>query len=90
MIDVEPGTVNVDHAGLEAAITNKTRAILAVHYAGIACGMDNIMAIVRETIPRLSKMQRRKRKSSVLLVTSATSASPRRRTSPLEGRAAPL
>ncbi|KAL9126723.1 MAG: hypothetical protein Q9217_004268 [Psora testacea] len=45
MIDVEPGTMNMDHRQIEAAITSKTRAIVPVHYAGVACEMDTIMAL---------------------------------------------
>ena len=45
MIDLEPGSMNMDYTKLEAAITSKTRAIVPVHYAGVACEMDGIMAI---------------------------------------------
>lgn len=48
MIDVEPGAMNMDHRQLEAAITSKTRAIVPVHYAGVACDMDAIMAIAKK------------------------------------------
>ena len=48
MIDVEPGSMNMDHHQLEAAITSKTRAIVPVHYAGVACDMDAIMTIAKK------------------------------------------
>ena len=44
-IDVEAGTMNLDARLIEAAITPKTKAIVPVHYAGVACDMDAIMAI---------------------------------------------
>ena len=48
MIDVEPGAMNIDHRLIEAAITPKTRAIVPVHYGGVACDMDIIMAIAKK------------------------------------------
>ena len=44
-VDVRPDTLNIDETLIEAAITAKTRAIVPVHYAGVACEMDNIMAL---------------------------------------------
>lgn len=44
-VDVRPDTMNIDEALIEAAITSKTRAIVPVHYAGVACEMDTIMDI---------------------------------------------
>jgi dTDP-4-amino-4,6-dideoxygalactose transaminase len=44
-VDVRPDTLNLDERLLEAAITPRTRAIVPVHYAGVACEMDAIMAI---------------------------------------------
>ena len=44
-VDIRHDTLNIDEALIEAAITPKTRAIVAVHYAGVACEMDTIMAI---------------------------------------------
>jgi dTDP-4-amino-4,6-dideoxygalactose transaminase len=44
-VDVRPDTLNIDEALIAAAITPKTRAIVAVHYAGIACDMDAILAV---------------------------------------------
>lgn len=43
--DSEAGTPNLDAAQLEALITARTRAIVVVHYAGVACDMDPIMAL---------------------------------------------
>jgi dTDP-4-amino-4,6-dideoxygalactose transaminase len=44
-VDVRPDTLNIDEAKIEAAITPRTRAIVLVHYAGVACEMDAIMAL---------------------------------------------
>lgn len=44
-VDIRPDTFNIDETLIEAAITSKTRAIVAVHYAGVSCEMDTIMAI---------------------------------------------
>lgn len=44
-VDIRPDTLNMDESLIEAAITDKTRAIVPVHYAGVACDMDIIMAI---------------------------------------------
>jgi dTDP-4-amino-4,6-dideoxygalactose transaminase len=46
-IDVRPDTLNLDEANLEAAITPKVKAIVLVHYAGVACEMDVILAVAR-------------------------------------------
>lgn len=44
-VDIRPDTLNIDEALIEQAITPHTRAICVVHYAGVACEMDTIMAI---------------------------------------------
>lgn len=44
-VDVRKDTLNIDEAKIERAITNKTKAICVVHYAGVACEMDTIMDI---------------------------------------------
>jgi dTDP-4-amino-4,6-dideoxygalactose transaminase len=44
-VDVRPDTLNIDERLVEAAVTPRTRAIFPVHYAGVACEMDEIMAI---------------------------------------------
>lgn len=44
-VDIRPDTMNIDEQLIEAAITDKTRAIVPVHYAGVACEMDTIMSI---------------------------------------------
>lgn len=44
-VDVRPDTMNIDETQIESAITPKTKAIVPVHYAGVACEMDTIMAI---------------------------------------------
>lgn len=47
-VDVRPDTMNLDERKIEAAITERTRVIVPVHYAGVACDMDTIMAIARK------------------------------------------
>jgi dTDP-4-amino-4,6-dideoxygalactose transaminase len=44
-VDIRPDTLNLDETRIEAAITPRTRAIVPVHYAGVACEMDVIMAL---------------------------------------------
>ena len=46
-VDVRPDTMNIDETKIEAAITDKTRVVVPVHYAGVACEMDTIMDIAR-------------------------------------------
>ena len=46
-VDVRPDTMNIDEKKIEQAITDKTKVIVAVHYAGVACEMDTIMDIAR-------------------------------------------
>jgi dTDP-4-amino-4,6-dideoxygalactose transaminase len=46
-IDIRPDTLNLDETLIEAAITARTKAIVPVHYAGVACEMDDIMRIAR-------------------------------------------
>ena len=46
-VDIRPDTQNIDETLIEAAITDRTRAICVVHYAGVACEMDAIMEIAR-------------------------------------------
>ncbi len=43
--DIRPDTLNLDESQLEGLISSRTRAILPVHYAGVACEMDEIMAL---------------------------------------------
>lgn len=44
-IDIRPDTMNIDESKIEAAITPRTRVIVPVHYAGVACEMDTILDI---------------------------------------------
>ena len=46
-VDIRPDTMNIDETKIEAAITDKTRVIVPVHYAGVACEMDTIMDIAK-------------------------------------------
>lgn len=45
IVDVDPATLNIDPAAIEAAITPRTKAIVVVHYGGLACPMDEILAL---------------------------------------------
>lgn len=47
-VDIRPDTMNIDENLIEAAITDKTRAIVPVHYAGVGCEMDKIMQIANK------------------------------------------
>lgn len=47
-VDIRPDTMNIDETKIEIAITNKTKAIVPVHYAGVACEMDIIMDIAKK------------------------------------------
>ena len=44
-VDIRPDTMNIDENLIEDAVTDKTKAIFVVHYAGVACEMDTIMDI---------------------------------------------
>lgn len=46
-VDIRPDTMNIDETLIEDAITDKTRAIVPVHYAGVSCEMDTIMDIAK-------------------------------------------
>jgi dTDP-4-amino-4,6-dideoxygalactose transaminase len=48
LVDVDPVTLNIDVTKIRAAITPRTKVIVPVHYAGLACQMDEILAIARE------------------------------------------
>lgn len=47
-VDIRPDTMNIDEAKIESAITEKTRAIIVMHYAGVACEMDTILNIAQK------------------------------------------
>jgi len=47
-VDIRPDTLNLDETMIEAAITSRTKAIVPVHYAGVSCEMDTIMAIAEQ------------------------------------------
>lgn len=47
-VDIRPDTMNMDESLIEAAITDKTKAIVPVHYAGVSCAMDKIMEIAKK------------------------------------------
>ena len=47
-VDIRPDTMNIDETKIEAAITDRTRVIVPVHYAGVSCEMDTIMNIAAD------------------------------------------
>lgn len=47
-VDIRPDTLNIDEALIEPAVTDRTRAIVPVHYAGVGCAMNNIVSIARK------------------------------------------
>ena len=47
-VDIRPDTMNIDETKIEAAITDQTKAIIVVHYAGVPCEMDTIMDIAEK------------------------------------------
>ena len=47
-VDIRPDTMNIDEKKISAAITPKTKVICCVHYAGVACEMDTIMALAKK------------------------------------------
>lgn len=47
-VDIRPDTMNIDEKLIEHAITDKTKAIVPVHYAGVSCEMDTILAIAEK------------------------------------------
>lgn len=48
LIDIDPQTFNIDPSRIEAAITARTKAIMPVHFAGLACDMDAILSIAKK------------------------------------------
>lgn len=47
-VDIRPDTMNIDEKKIRHAITDRTKAIIVVHYAGISCAMDEILSIAKE------------------------------------------
>ena len=47
-VDIRPDTMNIDERKIETAITDRTKAIMVMHYAGVACEMDTIMEIAAQ------------------------------------------
>lgn len=47
-VDIRPDTMNIDEKLIEPAITERTKAIVPVHYAGVSCEMDTIMSIAKK------------------------------------------
>jgi dTDP-4-amino-4,6-dideoxygalactose transaminase len=47
-VDIRPDTMNIDETKIENAITDKTKVIVPVHYAGVACEMDTIMRLANK------------------------------------------
>ena len=49
-VDIRPDTMNIDETKIEEAVTDRTRVIIVMHYAGVACDMDVIMDIARRYV----------------------------------------
>ncbi len=47
-VDIRPDTMNIDEKLIEDAVTERTKAIVPVHYAGVACAMDEILAVAKK------------------------------------------
>jgi dTDP-4-amino-4,6-dideoxygalactose transaminase len=47
-VDIRPDTMNIDEKKIEQAVTERTKALVVVHYAGVACEMDGILAIAKK------------------------------------------
>lgn len=47
-VDIRPDTMNINEKLIEAAVTENTKAVVPVHYAGVACEMDTIMAVAKK------------------------------------------
>lgn len=47
-VDIRPDTMNIDETKIEEAVTERTRAIVPVHYAGVSCAMDKVMEIAEK------------------------------------------
>ena len=47
-VDIRPDTLNIDETKIEEVVTPKTKAIVPVHYAGVSCEMDTIMAVSKK------------------------------------------
>lgn len=47
-VDIRPDTMNIDESLIESAITDKTKAIVPIHYAGVSCAMQKIMRIAHK------------------------------------------
>ncbi|HEX8117045.1 MAG TPA: dTDP-4-amino-4,6-dideoxygalactose transaminase [Pyrinomonadaceae bacterium] len=47
-VDIRPDTLNLDETKIERAVTARTKAVFVVHYAGVACEMDAVMAVARK------------------------------------------
>ncbi len=52
-VDIRPDTLNVDEDAVEAAVTSRTRAVMAVHYGGVACDMDRIGTVAHRAGARV-------------------------------------
>ncbi|MCM1157253.1 MAG: dTDP-4-amino-4,6-dideoxygalactose transaminase [Bacteroidales bacterium] len=47
-VDIRPDTMNIDENLIEEAVTDRTKAVVPVHYAGVGCEMDKIMAVAKK------------------------------------------
>ncbi len=94
-VDIRPDTMNLDEKKIEDAITERTRVIVPVHYAGVGCEMDTILDIARRHNLKVVEdaaqgvMSTYKGRPWAPWAISAATRSTRRRTTPW-ARAAPL
>ena len=56
-VDIRPDTLNIDETPIEPLITTRTKAIVAVHYAGVGCEMDTIISLAKEAEDRSHRRQ---------------------------------
>jgi len=47
-VDIRPDTMNIDENKIGPAVTERTKAVIVVHYAGVSCEMDGILALAKK------------------------------------------
>ena len=71
-VDIRPDTMNIDENLIEDAITEKTRAIVPVHYAGVSCEMDKIMEIAKKHRASCLNIREKHLEPSVIMAVSVS------------------
>ena len=56
-MDIRPDTMNIDETKIEAAITDRTKVIMVMHYAGVACEMDTVIQVSSDSTMELGEIQ---------------------------------